>query len=174
MVDTLRLSYCCLEAQMLLDPISCGRMAFGLRVTCRHMRENQSILMGEGWGGRSGLAWWRHWHLSWVSWIRLQKWRTSPIKHIFCCCFSGAKPGAILWTPLWVEERGLPCPPLLPGVCSDSCPLSLWRYLTISSSATPFSFCLQSYPVWESFKYNQMSNSLKPWIIMYDCGTRIF
>ena len=117
MEDTLRLSYCYLEAQMLLDPISCGRMAFGLRVTCcRHMGENQSILMGEGWGRRSGPAWWRHWHLSWVSWIRLQKWRTSPIKHIFCCCFSGAKPGPILWNPLRVEGRGLLCPPLLPGL----------------------------------------------------------
>ena len=33
-----------------------------------------------------------------------------------------------------------------PGVCSDSCPLSWWRYLTISTSAIPFSFCLQSFP----------------------------
>ena len=32
-------------------------------------------------------------------------------------------------------------------VCSNSCPLSWWRcYLTISSSVTPFSFCLQSFP----------------------------
>ena len=36
------------------------------------------------------------------------------------------------------------CPPLPPGVCSDSCALSQWGYLTISSSAIPFSFCLQS------------------------------
>ena len=33
--------------------------------------------------------------------------------------------------------------PPSPGVCSNSCPLS---YLTISSSASPFSFCLQSFP----------------------------
>ena len=37
-------------------------------------------------------------------------------------------------------------PPLSPGVCSNSCPLSQWCYLTISSSASPFSFCLQSFP----------------------------
>ena len=73
MVDTLRLGYCYLEAQMLLDPINCGRMAFGLRVTCcRHMKENQCILMSQGRGRRSGPAWCKHWHLSWVSWIRLQ------------------------------------------------------------------------------------------------------
>ena len=37
------------------------------------------------------------------------------------------------------------CPPPSLGVCSNSCPLSQWCYLTISSSATPF-FCLQSFP----------------------------
>ena len=30
------------------------------------------------------------------------------------------------------------CPSLSPGVCSNSCPLNQWCYLTISSSATPF------------------------------------
>ena len=30
--------------------------------------------------------------------------------------------------------------------CSDSCPLSWWCYLTISSSATHFSSCLLSFP----------------------------
>ena len=31
-------------------------------------------------------------------------------------------------------------------VCSNSCPLSQWCYLVISSSAALFSFCLQSFP----------------------------
>ena len=43
------------------------------------------------------------------------------------------------------------CPSLSPGVCSGSCPLSRWCYLTISSSATSFSFCLQSFPASGSF-----------------------
>ena len=43
------------------------------------------------------------------------------------------------------------CPPPFSGVCSDSCPLSWWCYLTVLSSATPFSFCLQSFPSSESF-----------------------
>ena len=38
------------------------------------------------------------------------------------------------------------CPSLSPRVCSDSCPLSWWCYLTISSSAALFSFCLQHFP----------------------------
>ena len=34
-----------------------------------------------------------------------------------------------------------------PRVCSNLCPLSQWCYLIISSSAIPFFFCLQSFPV---------------------------
>ena len=43
------------------------------------------------------------------------------------------------------------CPALSPGVCSSSCPLSQWWYLTISFSASLFSFCLQSSPASRSF-----------------------
>ena len=46
--------------------------------------------------------------------------------------------------PHGLPHARLPCPPLSPIVCSDSCPLSRWCYITISSSAGPFSFCLQS------------------------------
>ena len=45
----------------------------------------------------------------------------------------------------------LPCLPLSPGVCSNSCSLSWWCYPTILSSATLFSFCLQSFPASGSF-----------------------
>ena len=41
--------------------------------------------------------------------------------------------------------------PLSPGVCSNSCSLSWWCYLTISSSATPFSSCPPSSPASNSF-----------------------
>ena len=41
-------------------------------------------------------------------------------------------------------------------VCSNSCPLSQWCYPTISSSATPFSLCLQSFPASESFPMSQL------------------
>ena len=47
-------------------------------------------------------------------------------------------------------------PPLSPEICSDSCPLSQWCYLTISSSATRFSFCLQSYAASKSFSMSQL------------------
>ena len=37
------------------------------------------------------------------------------------------------------------CCSLPAGVCSNSCSLSQWCYLTISFSATPFSLCLESF-----------------------------
>ena len=43
------------------------------------------------------------------------------------------------------QHYRLPCPSPSPRVCSDSCPFSQWRSLTISSFAALFSFCLQSF-----------------------------
>ena len=45
---------------------------------------------------------------------------------------------SVMSDSLWPHgHTRLPCPPLSPGVYSHSCPLSLWCYLTISSSAAP-------------------------------------
>ena len=46
-----------------------------------------------------------------------------------------------------------------PGIHSNSCPLSQWCYLTISSSTTPFTFCLQSFPASGSFPVSQLFTS---------------
>ena len=48
--------------------------------------------------------------------------------------------------PHALQHARLLCTTLSPRVCSNSCPLSQWCYLTISSSAT-FCFCLQSFPL---------------------------
>ena len=63
-----------------------------------------------------------------------------------------------LW-PHGLQHTRLPCPSLSPAVCSDSCPLSQWCYLTISSSAAPFCFCLQSFPASGSFPISQLFTS---------------
>ena len=63
--------------------------------------------------------------------------------------------------PLWpngLQHARLPCPLLSPGVCSHSCPLSWWCYLTISSAAL-LSFCLQSFPASGSFPVSQFFTS---------------
>ena len=48
--------------------------------------------------------------------------------------------------PHGLQLARLPCPSLSPRVCSNSCPLSWWYHLTISSSVFPFSSCPQSFP----------------------------
>ena len=46
--------------------------------------------------------------------------------------------------PHGLQHTRLPCPSLSPGVCSNSCSLSWWCHLTISSS------CPRSFPEWGS------------------------
>ena len=58
-----------------------------------------------------------------------------------------------------LQHAKLPCPPLSPGVYSNSCPLNQWCCLTISSSTICFSSCPQSLPVSESFPMNQFFTS---------------
>ena len=63
-----------------------------------------------------------------------------------------------LW-PHGLQHTRLPCPPLSPGVCSNSPPLSRWCHPTISSSATPFSSCPQSFPASEYFPVSRLFTS---------------
>ena len=58
-------------------------------------------------------------------------------------------------TPRTADAKRL-LPPPSPRVCPNSCLLSWWCYLTILSSAAPFSFCLQSFPAWRSFPMSQL------------------
>ena len=51
-----------------------------------------------------------------------------------------------LWPQGLQHTRGLLCPSLPPGVCSNSCSLNQYCHSTISSSVTPFSSCPQSFP----------------------------
>ena len=57
--------------------------------------------------------------------------------------------------PHGLQHSRCPCPLLSPGVCSSSSPVSRWCYLTISSSAVPFS-CPQSFPASGSFPVSQL------------------
>ena len=54
--------------------------------------------------------------------------------------------------PHGLQHTRLLCP-------SNSCPLSQWCYLTISSSTTSFSFCLQSFPTSGSSPISQLLSS---------------
>ena len=60
-----------------------------------------------------------------------------------------------LW-PHGLQHARLPCPSPSPRACSNSCPWSRWCHPTISSSAAPFSSCLQSFPASGSFLMSQL------------------
>ena len=52
-----------------------------------------------------------------------------------------------------------PCPSPTLGVYPNSCPLSQWCHLAISSSVIPFSACPQSFPTSGSFQMSQLFTS---------------
>ena len=62
-------------------------------------------------------------------------------------------------SPHGLQHARLSCSSLSPRVCLNSCPLSWWCYLTISSSTVPFSSCLQSFPASGSFPMSQVFTS---------------
>ena len=65
-------------------------------------------------------------------------------------------------TLLWfhgLQHARFPCPSLSSTFWSNSWPFSQWRCLTISSSATLFSFCLQSSPASRSFPMSRLFTS---------------
>ena len=57
------------------------------------------------------------------------------------------------------KHARLPCRSPTPGVYSNPCPSSWWCHPTISSSAIPFSSCLQSFPALGSFPMSQFFTS---------------
>ena len=64
--------------------------------------------------------------------------------------------------PQGLQHVRLPFPLLSPIVCSNSYPLSRWCHPNISSSAAPFSFCLQSFPTSESLTMSWLFTSGGP------------
>ena len=59
-----------------------------------------------------------------------------------------------LW-PHGLQHARPPCPTPSSGAYTNSCPLSQWCHLTISSSVVPFSSCLESFPASGSFPMSQ-------------------
>ena len=75
-------------------------------------------------------------------------------------CCSVAKPCPTLCDSVDCSTLGSPVLHyLLAWICLNSCPLSQWYYLTISSSAAPLSFCLQYFPASRSFPMSQLFTS---------------
>ena len=115
------------------------------RVTCTQNKDDcqQNVVpRGSGPPGRRNTIW--------------ENQRCCLASHIidpasFCC--SVAKSCQTL-RPYGLQHTRLPCPPPSSGVCSNSCPLSLWCYLTISVAL--FSSCPQSFPASGAFPVSQL------------------
>ena len=58
--------------------------------------------------------------------------------------------------PHGLQHTRPPCLSPTPGVHPNPCPLSSWCHPIISSSAVPFSSCLQSFSAWGSFPMSQL------------------
>ena len=78
----------------------------------------------------------------------------SNSKMALLCC-SVAK-SCLTLQPHGLQHSRLLCPPLSPQVCSNSCPLSRWCYLTTSSSTVPFSYFIPSFPASGSFPVSRI------------------
>ena len=64
-----------------------------------------------------------------------------------------------LCDPHELQHARPPCPSTTPRVYPNSCSLSQWCHPNISSSVTPFSSRLQSFPASGSFQMNQLFTS---------------
>ena len=82
---------------------------------------------------------------------------TSLLLFLFCCCCLVAESCATLCNPMDCSLPGFPVYlRTVSGVCSSSCQMSQWCYLTISSSDASFSFCLQSFLATGFFPMSQL------------------
>ena len=94
------------------------------------------------------------WHLLMV--LIFISFMISSVEHLFrftSVQFSDWVMSDFLW-PHGLQHARPPCPSLIPGVYSNSCPLSQWSHPATSSSVVPFSR-LQSFPVSGSFPVRQ-------------------
>ena len=62
-----------------------------------------------------------------------------------------------------LQNTRLPCPPLSPRVCSNSCSLSRWCHPTVSSSVAPFFSCPQSFQHQGLFQWVMPKRRGKMW-----------
>ena len=94
-------------------------------------------------------------HCQWECALVQPLWRTVWKSVLLCMCFQLPSHVWLFATP-WIAHVRLLRPSLSPGICSNSCLFSQRCYLTVTPSATPFPFCLQSFPPPESFPSSRL------------------
>ena len=86
----------------------------------------------------------------------------NKVWHIHAIEYSVQFSLSVMSDSLWPHEpqhASPACPSPTPRVYPNSCPLSWWCHLTISSSVVPFSSCLQSFPASGPFQMSQIFTS---------------
>ena len=104
-----------------------------------------------------------HWVHSWFLQL-LTEIKNAQYERYDFWIYSGAFVLAVQWlnwvqlfATQWTAAPQAPLSSTVSQNCSNSCPLSWWYYLTILlSSATPFSFCFQSFPASGSFPMSRL------------------
>ena len=100
-----------------------------------------------------------------ICWENLSEQKTASTRHKIdspihrLCLLSVQFSRSVMSNSLQPHEPQHTRPPFLsltPRVYPNSCPLSQWCHLTISSSVIPFSSCLQSFPTSRSFQMSQL------------------
>ena len=97
-------------------------------------------------------------------WSHMSWWWEKPLNKRYLCPWiihsfqlvSHVRLFATPWTSAPLASLG---PSPTPTACSNSCPSSQWCHTTISSSVTPFSSCLQSFPASGSSPVSQFFTS---------------
>ena len=86
------------------------------------------------------------------------EYRSIVFYSIFGIHFSCSVVSDSLW-PLEPQHARPPCVSPTPGDYPNSCPLSWWCHLSISTSVILFFYCLQSFPASGSFPMSQLFTS---------------
>ena len=89
-------------------------------------------------GPRLDIRWLQRW---------VKSWNSVQFSHLVVS--NSLKPNEL-------QHTRSPCPPPTPRAYPNSCPLSRWCHITISSSVIPFSSFLQSFPTSGSFQMSQL------------------
>ena len=108
------------------------------------------------------------WPTTWIYYIGYYgKTQTNFLANPISVQFSHSV-GSDSLRPHGLQHAWSPCPSPTPGVYQNSCPLSRWCHPTISSSAIPFSSCLQSFPASGSFQMSQFFASSGQSIVQFN------
>ena len=98
---------------------------------------------------------------NWSDWILWKRWFIDISIYFPLLSLLLLLSHSVLSDSLWchgLQHARLLCPSPSPRACSNSCPSNLWCHTTISSSVTPFSSCLQSFPASGFFAYQWLKD----------------